>query len=181
MKLILSTLTFIIAFNISAQYDIDYSKIDTIKLPPNVRKMMRYPLKWEGKTVPTFIAKDLKRNEIKIDSTTKFAVIDFWFIHCPPCLMELPELNAVKDKFPNVSYLGITHNTPEELEKFFETRDFDFNIIPNDTSIKSTFEVTTFPTLFVVIDGKIVKCIVGGRMGLMEILSPYLKDSNSNG
>ena len=181
MKLILTFALTIFAINSMSQNDIDYSKIDTTKLPPKFREMIRYPLKWEGKQVPTFTVKDLKGNEINIDSTTKFAVIDFWFINCPPCLMELPELNAIKNKYPNVSYLGITHNTSDELYKFFETRAFDFDIIPNDTTIKSTFKVNTFPTLLVVVDGKIVKCIVGGRMGLMEILSPYLKDSNSNG
>lgn len=44
-------------------------------------------------------------------------VLNFWYTGCGPCIREMPELNGWMDACPDVNYLAVTWNTPEQIQK----------------------------------------------------------------
>ncbi len=52
----------------------------------------------------------------------KVTILNFWGTWCPPCIKEIPDLNAFyaeyKDK--NIDLIGIAHDTPDKVREFMQ-------------------------------------------------------------
>ncbi len=93
----------------------------------------------------SFMSTELKR---------KVIVINFWFINCPPCRMEIPELNNMVNDFKeneDVVFIGIALDSKYELQNFLKLMPFAYNIVGNGRNTASAYRVNSFPT-HVVID-----------------------------
>lgn len=56
----------------------------------------------DGKKLNAFKAVDLKGDLINLyNAKGKIIVLNFWFINCRPCRLEMPELNNLVDSFKN--------------------------------------------------------------------------------
>ena len=89
----------------------------------------------------------------------KVVVINFWFINCPPCRMEIPELNELVAEYKDnkdVVFLGIALDERYKLDEFLKGMPFQYNIIEKGTYLAQNYGINSFPT-HVVIDrtGKI--------------------------
>jgi peroxiredoxin len=96
---------------------------------------------------------DLKGNKVKIsDFKGKVVVINFWFIACKPCTMEMPELNHVVTEFngKDVVFLGIALDEAKDLKKFLKEHAFDYRIFANSDQFAKEMGVISFPTHFVI-------------------------------
>lgn len=82
----------------------------------------------------------------------KIIVVNFWFIACKPCLMEVPELNKLVEKYKekNIVFLGFASDDKSKLETFLKQKEFKYNIIPNSKEISKDFNITSFPTNIVI-------------------------------
>ncbi|WP_313625569.1 TlpA disulfide reductase family protein [Achromobacter sp.] len=47
-------------------------------------------------------------------------VVNFWATWCAPCVKEMPALDALQKKYPNVRFVGIGVDTAANMQKFVE-------------------------------------------------------------
>lgn len=89
-------------------------------------------------------------------------VLNFWYTGCGPCIREMPELNGWMDVCPDVNYLAVTWNTPEQIQKIVERRGFRFHQVAGDSVLWKMFGVQQTPTT-VVLDkqGVMRKLVIG--------------------
>lgn len=89
-------------------------------------------------------------------------VLNFWYTGCGPCIREMPELNGWMDACPDVNYLAVTWNTPEQIQKIVERRGFRFYQVAGDSVLWNMFGVQQTPTT-VVLDkqGVVRKLVIG--------------------
>lgn len=82
----------------------------------------------------------------------KIYVINFWFINCPPCRAEIPELNELVTKYKenkDVVFLAIALDEKYELIDFLKTMPFTYNIVDGKYYAQK-YGVKSFPTHIVV-------------------------------
>ncbi|TVZ27232.1 thiol-disulfide isomerase/thioredoxin [Gillisia sp. Hel_I_86] len=84
--------------------------------------------KFIEKKLPFNSLTTIKGELLNIDDLKgKPTLINFWFINCPPCIKEMPELNAIKEHYGNsVNFLAITFDTKEKVSVFLKKMKFDF-------------------------------------------------------
>ncbi|KXH83634.1 TlpA family protein disulfide reductase [Chryseobacterium kwangjuense] len=87
------------------------------------------------------------------DLKGKIVVLNFWFTKCKPCLIEIPELNKLVDKYSqkDVVFLGITFDNKKVLQNFLTKKEFKYHIIPGAKGTISKYQVNSYPT-HVIID-----------------------------
>lgn len=89
-------------------------------------------------------------------------VLNFWYTGCGPCIREMPELNGWMDVCPDVNYLAVTWNTPEQIEKIIERRGFRFHQVAGDSVLWKMFGVQQTPTTVVLDKQGVVRKLVTG-------------------
>lgn len=45
-------------------------------------------------------------------------VLNFWATWCPPCVKEMPDLDALQHKYPNINIVGLAVDTATNVVKF---------------------------------------------------------------
>lgn len=87
--------------------------------------------KFIGKKLPFESLIDLKENKFNLNSLNgKPTMVNLWFVNCPPCIAEIPELNRIKKNYGDrVNFLAVTFNSKEVVDKFLSKNQFDFNHI----------------------------------------------------
>lgn len=135
-----------------------------------------------GDTMPDFKTVDLNGNEVtsEIFQNKQLTVVNFWGTFCNPCIQEMPELEALYQKYSDkVQFLGIvgdiqgTDDTKHlELAKtIMEKAGVTFpSLIPNDTFKGQLQGIIGFPTtIFVDPAGNIIgEPIVGSDVPRTE-------------
>lgn len=107
-----------------------------------------------------FRERDLEGNLHNLkDLKGKVVVINFWFINCPPCRMEIPDLNELVEQYQenkDVVFIAIALDERYRLEEFLRLMPFKYHIIENGRNLAMSNNVNAFPT-HVVLDreGKI--------------------------
>ena len=103
-----------------------------------------------GKEISNFKATDINGNKINVKELKgKVVVLNFWFINCPPCRKEIPELNEMVNDYKdstNIVFLGIANDYKEELQEFLKNNPFDYAIIDNGRYIAGKYNIRSFPT-----------------------------------
>jgi len=114
-----------------------------------------------GATIASFKESDMNGNKYSLKELTgKVVVLNFWFINCPPCRQEMPELNEMVESFKNnkdVVFIAVALDQKYEIKEFLKTNPFIYNIIYDGLYISQKYNVTSYPT-HVVLDkqGKVV-------------------------
>lgn len=128
----------------------------------------------EGEYALDFLAKDMKGMNIKLSELRgKIVVLNFWFIKCAPCIMEMPDLNEVVGLYDpkDVVFIGITFDSKELVEQFLENKAFEYTITPDANDAISIYGVQSFPTNMVINQqGQIVLKEIGYRTNMKEVL-----------
>lgn len=128
----------------------------------------------EGEYALDFLATDLSGNTIKLsDLRGKIVVLNFWFIKCSPCVMEMPDLNQVHSMYDtnDVVFLAVTFDRQELVEQFLEETQFDYTITPDANDAINIYGVRSFPTNMVIDrNGQIVLKEIGYRTNMKDVL-----------
>ncbi|TCC90248.1 TlpA family protein disulfide reductase [Pedobacter frigiditerrae] len=101
-------------------------------------------------------------------SIDKVYVINFWFINCPPCKQEIPELNKVVEKYKdnkNVVFIGIGLDNKTDLAAFLKTTPFNYNIIDEGRFYAQKYEIDGYPTHVIVGKDGLIKFSTIGLAG----------------
>lgn len=103
-----------------------------------------------GQEIESFSTHDMNGNKIKLKELRgKVVMINFWFIGCPPCMGEIPELNKLADQYkdnPNVVFVAIALDSRYDLKKFLKTTPFNFAIIDNGRFFANIYNIHLYPT-----------------------------------
>lgn len=104
----------------------------------------------DGEKIKSFNATDIEGKDLKLsDLTGKVVVLNFWFIGCPPCIREIPELNKLTEKYagnPNVVFIAVALNKKKVIEKFIKTKPFYYRIIDGGQAIADEYSIDLYPT-----------------------------------
>lgn len=110
-------------------------------------------------------------------------LIDFWATWCPPCLEEIPEINAVYRELQGTSAsvlaISVDSLTPEALSDWLAERDVKYPVAVGDTDLAGLYGADAFP-FHVVIgpDGKVLERLESGfhdREQLRAVLARHTK------
>ena len=102
-----------------------------------------------GTPAKGFETVDMEGNAVKLEDLKGSVVaINFWYIGCKPCIMEMPELNELVSHFEgqNVKFLAIATDKKDKLLDFAKKMDFDYNVIPDGRPLTKLYEITGYPT-----------------------------------
>ncbi|MBI2282265.1 MAG: TlpA family protein disulfide reductase [Bacteroidetes bacterium] len=131
-----------------------------------------------GQKIASFGERDMNGNKFVLKELQgKVVVLNFWFINCPPCRMEIPQLNELVTDYrqnPDVVFIAVALDEKYEIREFLKTNPFLYNIIDGGRYIASKYGITLYPT-HVVLDreGKAVFHSSGLSMGTV----PWIKKS----
>lgn len=135
------------------------------------------------KPAPAFVATDLEGKTIDLSSLRgKIVVLNFWFVGCGPCKAEIPELNKLVARFPEVAFIALSLTEPEATKKFLKENPFHYRMVASAEKIAEAYGVKVYPT-HVVIDrrGNIYHQRFGGGPSIYDELAPLLERLFSKG
>ena len=130
-----------------------------IEAQANMPDRMQNENEMLGKEALPFSVTDILGNSYSLESLKgKVIVINFWFVECKPCVMEMPELNKLVEKFQgkDVVFLGFATNDKSKIESFLKTKTFNYNIIAGSGEIANSYTVKAFPTHLIIDKNSIV-------------------------
>lgn len=114
----------------------------------------------------------------------KYVFLDFWTTFCGPCLMELPNLKMVYDKFSRDQFeiIGIVGDgTKGKLKKFLKDRNVTWPNIDADafTTNKIGYTINSYPTSYLIApDGKIITTNLRGDQLMNKLEMLNIKKNN---
>ncbi|WP_342646021.1 TlpA disulfide reductase family protein [Mucilaginibacter sp. CSA2-8R] len=123
-----------------------------------------------GDMLRPFKDKDITNEKIDTKKLLgKVIVLNFWFINCPPCRQEIPDLNELADSYknnPDVLFVAIALDEAYDIKQFIKKQPFNYHIIENGRYHADKYKLHLYPTN-VVIDkaGKIAFSSVSFNMG----------------
>ncbi len=95
-------------------------------------------------------------NGDKINSKTlegKILVLNYWFINCPPCRAEIPELNKLVEKYKDdssVVFVAVALDDRQKLKEFLKSNPYKYRIVDDGRYIASENNVSAYPTNVIV-------------------------------
>jgi thiol-disulfide isomerase/thioredoxin len=102
-----------------------------------------------GKKFPSFNTRDLQGKRYNLSAMRgKVVVINFWFVECIPCRIEMPELNELYKQFAEndqVIFLSFAKSTEEKVNRFLSTRKFDYPIALLTPELLKLFNIEGYP------------------------------------
>lgn len=132
-----------------------------------------------GKPFPVFCGnfegKEISNDQLK----NKIVFINFWFEACPPCIAELPALNALYKKFrldSNFVFLSFTYESADRIKVLKKKYAIDYVVA--SVSTQECYRLNQnngFPTT-IILDGnqKIIYLFTGGERSNKEA-TDYIK------
>jgi thiol-disulfide isomerase/thioredoxin len=110
-----------------------------------------------------FLDKDSVLHHIQLEKG-KYTVLDFWFLTCPPCRRDHKSIKADKQKLDakGIQLISVTIDRYEIADKWSEyLQEHEYTWVnyfqTSEKSITSDFQITTYPTYWVLDDkGQVV-------------------------
>jgi thiol-disulfide isomerase/thioredoxin len=107
-----------------------------------------------GQVIKPFKIKDINGKKIEAkDWAGKTLVFNYWFIGCPPCRAEIPELNRLALKYkedPNVIFVGFALDGASDIEDFVKTHPFGYRLVGGSADYAHQFDIHLYPTNVVI-------------------------------
>lgn len=96
--------------------------------------------------------KDKKEFNLKDHLGKQIIVLNFWASWCTSCITELPELHALKKKYPKALFIGINSGESEKfVKKFLRRYKFNYKILMDKTkSVAKSYGIDTLPRTIVI-------------------------------
>ena len=118
-----------------------------------------------GNTAPSFSGyyyqKQKKINISKYDG--KLILLDFWYTSCSPCVLAIPGINKLYNKYKNKGFVALGINSKDDyknkmrLKKFLKFNKIDYPLLFVESTVDSSYKVNVYPTFYLIDKtGKIV-------------------------
>jgi peroxiredoxin len=114
-----------------------------------------------GNSFAFFNMKEVNGTMIRsADLKGKIVVLNFWFIACPPCRYEMPELSRIAEAYQNrkdVVFIGISLDKTDNVERFLKVSPFKYHIVADSMPLFTYYGVDQCPASLVVDKGGIIR------------------------
>jgi cytochrome c biogenesis protein CcmG/thiol:disulfide interchange protein DsbE len=134
-----------------------------------------------GKAAPDFLLEEISGAKVSLNGLKgKVVLIDFWATWCPPCLMSIPELVGLQEKYKEngLTIVGISVDDPgqvsdKDLEAFTQKTRINYRVVRADERVLKDYfandDSMAIPTMFLVDrQGMIAEKKVGFAPGSVE-------------
>lgn len=121
----------------------------------------------QKKLIGTSFKIDQNKNEKNKNYSKKYilgkpSLVNFWFTTCPPCIEEIPLLNALKQKYnTNTHFISISFNDRKSVENFLQKHEFNFVPITDAKKQIDQMKIDAFPTTFILDKKGIIRMVYG--------------------
>ncbi len=137
----------------------------------------------EGKTLEDLFGHSLtEASKKQLDG--KVVLVEFWGTWCGPCLNYVPELERLKKQYGEKGFQIVSVHSKAEAdtaEAYIESHPKPWlNLIDHDGTIEKSFEVASFPSLYLFGKDGTLKVAQPHRMGLDRSLEKLLKGKSKN-
>lgn len=141
-------------------------KARAVNLPkPRPSDVFKEGEKFKGEKIT-----DMNGNKFDLKNIgDKIYVLNFWFINCPPCKMEIPDLNQLVTKYKDnkdVVFIAIALDNSSDLKEFLKGMPFNYNIVDDGRYYASKYGVKAYPTHVII-----------GKDGLIKFSTLGLADN----
>lgn len=122
-----------------------------------------------GHPAPDFTLNDLDGNPLRLsDLRGKVVFINFWASWCPPCRAEMPEIEAVHQKYKDkgVVVIGVDIGEPESnVRQYVEQGGFSWTFVLDTTGeVSRDYQVVAIPASFFLDREGIIRAVNIGAM-----------------
>lgn len=129
-----------------------------------------------------FRLKDVSGRTIDLkDIQAKIVIINFWATWCPPCNYEMPELQALYNKYKdkNIEIIGIAERSQiEDIKKFITNKGITYLILlDNSEDVANKYGVFGLPATYIFSStGELIKSFDGyiEPEEIEKVILPYL-------
>ncbi len=128
------------------------------------------PLLSIGTTLPPFAGTDLSGQPFYAENVSgyKLVLLDFWHLACAPCLKSIPELAALQHDYfyRGLQVIGLNSTDTSaqkiaEIKKFIPVLRMNYPVILVGKETEQIFQVTVWPTVYLIENGKIIHAASG--------------------
>jgi len=106
----------------------------------------------EGKLTSSFFIKE------------RPTLLNLWFVNCPPCIKEIPELNRIKKQYGDrMNFVAMTFDKEEDVKVFLKKKEFNFLILTNAKSyLSENLGNKSYPKILLLDRNGVIRSIEGG-------------------
>lgn len=110
----------------------------------------------------------------------QLVLIDFFFKACYPCMLSLPALQALSEKYKSkgLRVIGIDpiDKNKDEIEKFLYKRGITYTVLLSGEDVAKDYHVSFYPTMYIIDkEGKIIFTQGGYEKGVEDTLDEIIK------
>nr|WP_294948606.1 TlpA disulfide reductase family protein [uncultured Mucilaginibacter sp.] len=114
-----------------------------------------------GLKMEPFKARDINGNKIDLKMLQgKIVVLNFWFIKCPACRDEMPELDQLATSYAadsDVVFIAISLDAKWKVKDFLKTTSFGYQQISDGNYYSNNYQVDLYPTNIVLDKSGVIK------------------------
>ncbi len=94
-------------------------------------------------------------------------IVNFYSAYCPPCIREIPKLNALKQLNPDLQVLALTPDPPEDAAAYAKDRYLAWSIAaPGEDYLFETLGIKAFPVFAIINEnGNLVSATYANQLG----------------
>ncbi|MBI1363542.1 MAG: redoxin domain-containing protein [Proteobacteria bacterium] len=152
-----------------------YSRPDNFKYIPYPQPLPAPEVTWQDRAGKAVALKDLKGYVV---------VVNFWATWCGPCVMEMPELDALQQRYGSAGLLVAAVSVDEgglnTIESFYKEHNIrNLPVFSDPTAdAPASFNVRTLPASFVIDrDGQLVGMLPGYGSWMSDSARMVLEDT----
>jgi len=133
----------------------DIARVKMMMPPPDETGVIK-----TNEPLELFKAKDIEGYKLDPKSLEgKIVVLNFWFINCPPCRQEIPELNKIVATYannPDIVFIGVATDEKDKLKEFLKENPFAYHIVSDGRELAARYGIKGYPTNVIIgKDGKV--------------------------
>jgi len=135
------------------------------------------PLLSKGASAPGWALVSLNNDSVKLSELKgKTVLLDFFYKSCYPCMLALPKLQALSEKYKDdgLVVIGIdpVDKKKDELRAFLAKRGVAYKTLLSDETIPKAYHVSGYPTMYL-LDGNGI--VVFSQTGFGQGMEDYLE------
>ncbi len=130
------------------------SEADASRFMSQIPALSPSPYFKTGEKIQSFSDRDITGTRWDLKKMQgKVVVLNFWFINCPPCRMEIPELNKLVSSYKDnmdVVFLAVALDGRSDIREFLTSMPFEYHIISDGRPIAGQYGINSYPTNVVI-------------------------------
>jgi len=96
--------------------------------------------------------KDQNNNHVNFKELRgKVIFINFWATWCPPCIAEMPSIQALYNDYKDsVEFLLVSDEANTTISHFLSSKGYQFQVFNSTTYVPNVFETTSIPRTYII-------------------------------